>query len=103
MEEVCTLYHAIALLAYRDDRVARRYGAKRGVRTGGREKRQLDLISPTTSGLPGTETFEGIKDEQQLQARVQQWADRHEAQWNTAKTKLANSVRLGDVPAFRDD
>ncbi len=103
MQESCTIFHAIALLAYRDDAVAQRYGAKPGVRASGRRKRQEDVRYPTDAGMPGTEAFAGIWDHQRRQSLVRQWKEADKAQWAAAKAKLWSAVQSDDTPAFNTD
>ena len=95
-----TLYHAIGLLAYQDDAVARRYGARPGDKASGRAQRTRDTIYPTLSGLPGTKLFEGIRDEEQLRKLVRQWEEADETQWRSAKERLWKAALTDSVPAF---
>jgi len=103
MQESCTLFHAIALLAYRDDAVAQRYSAKPGVRASGQRKRQEDVCYPKGTGLPGTEVFAGITDDQRLQPLVRRWKEADKARWSAAKAKLWNATQSDDAPAFGTD
>ena len=96
-----TLYHAIGLLAYRYDAVAKRYGAKPGDKTSGRARRRRDTLYPTLSGLPGTEVLKGIKDEEQLQNLIREWEETDAIQWGTAKERLWKATLTDAVPAFR--
>src|ERR1700693_2939159 len=103
MHESCTLYQAIALLAYRDDGVAQRYGEKPGVCANGCMQRQEDLRFPTRSGLSGTEMFSGVRDEQQFHALMRQWKDTDKKRWVAAKTRLWDGIMADTVPAFNED
>jgi hypothetical protein len=98
--ESLTLYHAIGLLAYRDDAIARRYGAKPGETTSGRARRRRDTLYPTLSGLPGTEVFKGIEDEGYIQKLMQGWEKTDANQWLAAKQGLWNAALTDAVPAF---
>ena len=77
MEEILSLSYTIALLAYRDDMIAR-----------------------CLSGLPGNEASKVIRDERQLPEAWKRWDDLDEAHWSTAKDKLWEAVKTGRVPAF---
>ena len=100
MNESCTLYYAIALLAYRDEDVAQRYGAKPTGPASGRERRQSDVLYPTNSNLPGTETFKSIRDENVLREAVRQWEEQDRARWLAARAELWKEVQSNEVPAF---
>lgn len=100
MDESCTLYQAIALLAYRDEDVARRYGAKPGIPESGRDQRKRDTLYPTNSNLPGTETFKGAKDERVHRALVQRWEEQDNANWSVARGQLWSAVQADDVSTF---
>jgi hypothetical protein len=57
-------------------------------------------LYPTTSNLPGTDTFKGVKDENALRELVQQWEEQDKPKWTGARAQLRKAVRSDEVPAF---
>jgi hypothetical protein len=102
LKKSLTLYHAIALIAYRDDEVAQRYGAEPGSQASGREVRRQDVVYPTDSGLPGTEAFAGVGDAKLLAQAVRQWMEADKSRWRAARKILWHATSSGKVPVFSE-
>ena len=75
MEETLTLSHTIALLAYRDEGIAR-----------------------ALSRIASNEARKAIRDEIQVGEAWKRWEDSNEAHWATAKDRLWLAVQSGRIP-----
>jgi hypothetical protein len=107
-ENHCTIREAIAWCAYRDERLASRYGAPidggDAMALAARDRRLWDTTyveSTIKSGLPGTEALAGLSGEERVKA-ASDWRKEDELRWELGHDKLLQMLRRGEVRSYRD-